>query len=151
MPRIASLWTCDPETALKELRAKDVLTRSTMVVYVRQGWSQGEALKQAVIDHRVDWRSSPSGGAVVEEDLTGRPGAKKHKGQGNSSQASFAQHFGGKEICKAFNDNRGCKGRGKGKPCPNGQLHVCDVVLPSGKPCGNKNHSRKGHKTNGNY
>ena len=143
--RIASLWTCDPDTALKELRAKDVLTRSTMVVYVRQGWSQGEALKQAVIEHRVDWRSSPSGGAVVEEDLNLPPAPKKQRNQGKPNQQSFAQHFNGKEICRDFNRNS-CKSRGKGG-CPNGKLHVCDVLLSNGKACGNKNHSRSGHRS----
>ena len=144
--RIASLWTCDAETALKELRAKDVLTRSTMVVYVRQGWSQGEALKQAVIEHRVDWRSSPTGGSVVEDDLqTGQPGSKRPRNEGHKKK--FAQHYQGKQICRAFNDGSNCKGKGKGKGCPRNHLHVCDIYLPDGKVCGSKNHNRSGHRS----
>ena len=116
-----------------------------MVVYVRQGWSQGEALKQAVIEHRVDWRSSPTGGSVVEDDLqTGQPGSKRPRNEGHKKK--FAQHFKGQQICRAFNDGSNCKSKGKGKGCPRGELHVCDVVLPSGKVCGNKGHNRSGHR-----
>jgi len=45
------------------------------------------------------------------------------------------------EICRKWNDPRGCKHK-----CPAGFLHICDVVLSSGKVCGAKSHSRIGHK-----
>ena len=44
-------------------------------------------------------------------------------------------------ICKPYNDQRGCKGK-----CPNGHLHICDVVLESGKYCLSRAHNRWGHK-----
>ena len=45
---------------------------------------------------------------------------------------------GGKKLCKAFNDQRGCKG-----DC--GALHACDVRLPSGQACQATSHNRQSH------
>ena len=47
----------------------------------------------------------------------------------------------GKNICKPHNDARGCR-----TPCPKGELHCCDIQLPTGKACGSTDHSRSGHR-----
>eukprot|EP00973_Karenia_brevis_P067784 9430718-Karenia_brevis.AAC.1 len=45
----------------------------------------------------------------------------------------------GKEICKMWNDNRGCHN----SSCPH--LHICDAMLPNGRACESKDHNRAGH------
>ena len=49
-------------------------------------------------------------------------------------------HFKGQEICKAWNDARGCT-----SPCPRGKIHVCDVLV-DGRVCGKSGQARWGHK-----
>ena len=46
---------------------------------------------------------------------------------------------GGRKLCKAYNDERGCKATN----CPS--LHLCDVKLSSGKACLSKTHKRNQH------
>ena len=161
--RVASAWTCRPDVALEELRSRDVATRSTMVTYVRQGYSQGEALKLAIVEHRVDWKTSPSGRTIRDDPEDGQeahedePPRKRRKAgkkvgafgknfgkQGQSSGSGkggkTAQHFQGRAICKSWNDNRGCKD----KKCS--KAHVCDALDKNGKPCLSRAHTRAGHK-----
>jgi hypothetical protein len=57
--RAASCLHVDPGTALSWLRERDVLTRGTMVSLMRQGWPQGEALREARREHSVDWYVKP--------------------------------------------------------------------------------------------
>ena len=45
------------------------------------------------------------------------------------------------EICRRFNDVRGCK-----QTCPLKFLHVCDCWLEAGRVCANKGHNRMTHK-----
>ena len=40
---------------------------------------------------------------------------------------------GGRPICKAFNDDRGCTERAD--QCPRGAAHVCDILFPDGRIC----------------
>jgi hypothetical protein len=47
---------------------------------------------------------------------------------------------GGQEICKRFNDPRGCTHHER--DCPQGRLHVCDVRRPEGGACGSTKHRR---------
>ena len=161
--RVASCWSCRPDVALEELRSRDIATRSTMVTYVRQGYSQGEALKQAIIEHRIDWKSSPSGRVVRDESegdghedepprkqrktKAGKGPGKRKFNQGKQGQSSgggksskTSMHFQGRPICKAWNDQRGCKD----KKC--NRVHVCDVLDKDGKPCNSRSHNRSGHK-----
>ena len=68
--RIASGWECDSNTALEALRSKGVRTRTCMVQLQRQGWPQGEAHKQALLETLVEWKSSPIGKLQVMPNLS---------------------------------------------------------------------------------
>jgi len=54
------------------------------------------------------------------------------------------QHVRGDPICKAYNDNRGCR-----RPCPQGKVHCCDAQVGGSKKlvCGKKDHTRLEHTT----
>ena len=80
------------------------------------------------------------------------PRSKKGKGSGKDAApkgttakdkatwATARKDASGNDICKMFNDVRGCKDW-----CPAKRAHVCDVVLASGKTCLSKSHARTGH------
>ena len=44
----------------------------------------------------------------------------------------------GTKVCASFSNG---KCTGKGKPCPNGQAHVCSRLLRNGRICGQKGHT----------
>ena len=48
----------------------------------------------------------------------------------------------GKELCKRWNDARGCSGGGK---CERGKVHACDVMLLTGAICASTSHNRAQH------
>ena len=130
-----------------------------MLINMRLGWTQGEALLKAQNDTQI--RLSPpaphSGrGDGGERDRSptrtiAKNPAKKRKvgqtqlrtlqnqrgppqqqatGQTRMIHAKFAK--GGKQICRAFND-----GNCKGDTCSYGRVHVCSVIQNS-KTCGGK-------------
>jgi len=62
----------------------------------------------------------------------------------SSPKKSFAKvktatEIGGKQVCKAFNDQRGCK---FGSSCK--FANICDVLV-NGKGCGRSDHNRLSH------
>jgi hypothetical protein len=98
-------------------------------------------------------RGGPGGGDGRREAARGgpSPAALKNGGVGDRSQgggdkstrnnrnAHTVSEQNGKRVCKAFNDQRGCK-----HPCEKGLLHVCDIRLQGGRVCG-KSHNRRSH------
>eukprot|EP00973_Karenia_brevis_P090827 12404487-Karenia_brevis.AAC.1 len=61
------------------------------------------------------------------------PPDPRKQGQSSSNKKSVPKTvtaIGGTDVCKKYNDQRGCKGR-----CPNGKLHVCDIILSNNKAC----------------
>lgn len=62
---------------------------------------------------------------VTEPEM---PEPKRTRHLKGDKHTTISMLKGGKRICKAYNDGRGCKGG-----C--GAEHVCDVKLPNGKPC----------------
>ena len=73
----------------------------------------------------------------------GNGGGNGGNSGGGGSVVKTAGSYQGKQICKRWNDNRGCSSE---KSCPSGGKHVCDVLKPNGQPCGSTKHSRQGHK-----
>lgn len=73
----------------------------------------------------------------------GPPGREQPGKPGNGPRAQTANDTAsGASICKKWNDSRGCKG----KSCPQGKVHCCDVRLAlGGRACGSKKHSRGQH------
>ena len=60
--------------------------------------------------------------------------------KGGKSWSTAKQTKDGKEICKAFNDQRTCS-----SPCAQGKTHVCDIVLDKTKQACGKAHTRLQH------
>ena len=74
----------------------------------------------------------------------GKKGKSKGKGDKTEAKRTWKVSTYGDdniEICRRFNDNRGCKG-----VCPQGHAHACNVVLKSGKVCAAKPHSKLTHR-----
>ena len=101
--------------------------------------------------HPLEWRSPALHGVVEEpepqvkkraappgETLESIPKRQRQLKSDNFTTVSMAK--GGRKICKAWNDGRGCTA---GQKCDN--LHVCDVKLASGKGCLSTKHSRLQH------
>ena len=126
----------DGVQSLSWLLHKDELTRSKMVEHMRQGWPQGEALEQAVTETEIAWM-------IAHHKSERRPSRDRREGtpakQGKTtltpnSNKSFDN------ICKRYNDNRGCES--KESNCPFKQIHVCNCIMPSGNVCESRSHSR---------
>ena len=115
------------------------MTRGTMTHYMRRSWPQSEALAQARREHSIDWRAMPSRRSRPnDEDEPSTPPAKRQR------QMRTGGHFQGREVCKPFNDARGCTKQEK--LCPLGRIHVCDAIGDDGQICGSRAHSRAQHK-----
>ena len=74
----------------------------------------------------------------------GKGGGATGGGKGTGTQqrktiATGSKHRG-KDICKQWNDNRGCS-----QKCPHNALHVCDALNARGEVCGSNSHSRAKH------
>ena len=69
---------------------------------------------------------------ISEDDFT----SAKHR----KKWATGRQNEQGKDLCKFYNDTRGCK-----TPCPQKKVHACDVYLATGKICGHGGHRRIHH------
>ena len=116
------------------LEERDLLCRGQMVALMRQGYPQGEALEQALTDTAVQWTIPPPPPTgqkrpLPEENALGRNRTTTNKTSGNL------------DICKKWNDNRGC--RKSEDKCPDGRRHVCDATRPDGRPCESRAHTRK--------
>ena len=126
------------------LNRNDLNTRGKMASAIRRGWSAGKALREAMHECHLEWRSP------VMQPTPNHPKLKRPaepEGQPPDSKRSRlvkADKFqtismvkGGKRICKMYNDGRGCKG------C--NDVHGCDVKLANGKPCLSTQHNRLNH------
>ena len=81
------------------------------------------------------------------EDRVKTEGAEDTQSEGATlkSAPTCAKTESGTNICKAWNDARGCSGQ----RCPKGKAHVCDIkLLESKNPCGRTDHSRRSHDAN---
>ena len=172
--RRASAWSVDGRVATAWLREKDLLTRGTAVMLMRQGLTQGQALRKAQDECRVEWNTAPRSRAAepeprarsrtprrsrrrrsraasrLSEPRPTRPAApagpsgggtrSEGKGGGKQRRVTASTAKGGKQICKPFNDDRGCTKQER--DCPHKAAHVCDFILPDGTVCGGR-HSRR--------
>ena len=139
------------EGRLSWLQEKDELTRTKMIELMRAGWAQGEALSKALTELELAWTVPPNivpnrnTGSDFGPDSGGNEGSdgggqgKKRKINGKATHVTH--DAGGLAICKAWNDNRGCKR----KSCPHGRAHVCDMIKKNGQPCLSKQHCRMNH------
>lgn len=133
--------------SLQWLLKNDMLTRSRMASLIRRSYTGGSALKEALHQTHLEWRSpalQSSGGLPKAKgqqpppEPPNPPPAKRPRQIKPDTRQTVSMLKGGKKLCKAFNDQRGCKG-----DC--GALHACDVRLPSGQACQATSHNRQSH------
>ena len=150
---------------LRWLENRDHYTRSQMVIHMRRGYPQGEALTKALEDCELKWQSPLEPGAKGPENAPrgrsrsprrgqnatgprndGGKGKRKQslmgKTQSNSMGSREGQRYasyvkGGKKVCRAYN-----MGQCNTNPCPHGGMHVCSVIT-QGKTCGLKHPATK--------
>lgn len=94
------------------------------------------------------WKEEAELWADAKDKLvTNRPGSKYDLKTGSTPSAlkvkpATANHLpSGVELCKRWNDARGCTKT----PCPKGKAHACDVLLVTGLVCASTSHSRNEH------
>ena len=132
------------------LERNDLLTRTKMASYIRQGYNAWEALQEALRETHLEWRASaiqavpnepavpPKRAAPGASEVV--PPAPKRRQIKTDAHQTISMLKGGIKLCKPWNDGRGCTNQ----KCP--QVHKCDVKLPSGKPCQGP-HPRLDHPT----
>ena len=122
-------------------------TRSKMVMLMRRGWSQGEALTKAFTENAVSWQIKHGGQQSIAGEDT-RHSAKRPQLTSNDDTKrqriiATGRNHGGRCVCKPYNDQRGCDRRES--KCPTQAKHCCDALLPSGEVCGATDHTRMHH------
>ncbi|CAE7488397.1 unnamed protein product [Symbiodinium sp. CCMP2592] len=100
--RIASSCDLPAGSLLEWVRARDEQTRARMIELIRTGWAQGEALCKSWSEHELTWMSASTGTSKrpLHEDVPGARGSPDRK---KIKTAKL-------ELCKRWNDNRGCDG-----------------------------------------
>ena len=138
------------------LQRNDVLTRGKLATYVNRGMPGSVAMKQALHETHLEWRS-PLAAPLVVSSGSVSPGTTKRKQESSPLPVGEAPTKrprtlkadrwptvsmikGGKRLCKPYNDGRGCSN----SQCD--QMHACDVKLPNGKPCLSRAHTRVQHE-----
>ena len=133
--------------SLQWMSRNDMLTRSRMASLIRRNYTAWSALKEALHQANLEWRSA----ALQNSGSLPKPRAKQpppepenlpptkrvHQVKSDNRQ-TVSMLKGGCKICKAFNDQRGGKGE-----CNN--LHVCDMRLSNGQACQSTSHNRQDH------
>ena len=132
---------------LQWLDSKDLLTRSIVVTLTREGMSAGEALKEALKETTLDWKTSDvtaepdaaahfqsKGKTAGKRSRSRRSRSKGTRKKGRTSWPSTQisqQAKGGKRCCARYQ-------RGERKePCPDrNSLHACWLRLKGGGTCG---------------
>eukprot|EP00435_Cladocopium_sp_Y103_P064411 s568_g26.t1 len=111
----------------------DLLTRSKMAALIRRGYVGASALAEALKQCHLEWRSSahqaswhpeqprptlPRAQGVPEPE--GPPPPKRPRKIKADVRQTVSMLKGGRAFCKAWNDQRGCRGCDK--------LHACDAA-----------------------
>ena len=151
--RMALKQNLGPWDTLKWTEERDRHCRGPMLISMRMGWPQGEALVKAQHDTQIRWSppaSHPGRGDGGKRDRSPTRAAAKNpakkrkvgqtqlrtlqsqKGQKGGGQTTHYANLakGGKQICRAFND-----GNCRGDVCARGRVHVRSVIQ-NGKTCG---------------
>lgn len=128
----------------------DMLTRSKMAALIRRGYAGASALSEALKQCHLEWHSpalqaswypeatqQPSSRKTTVPEPEHGPAPKRPRQIKADPRRTVSMLKGGRALCKAFNDQRGCKGCDK--------LHACDVRLPSGEACQSTRHNRLNH------
>ncbi|CAE8593271.1 unnamed protein product, partial [Polarella glacialis] len=122
---------------LSWLRTKDEATRGRQVELMRMGWPQGEALQKALTEMDLQWRVGPVPSQTKRIANESVGGGHEEEGESPAKNVRTAVTFQSQELCKKWNDQRGCPGE---KEC--GKSHRCDVIKADGNTCGSKSRNR---------
>ena len=110
------------------LKLRDEQCRARVVELFRQQWPLGEAFQKAYQEQELMWLQPPARKRTETEPTpTSTSPSKKPK---------TAREHKGLQLCKRWNDNRGCSK----EDCQD--LHACDVMLGNSKVCASKDHTR---------
>jgi hypothetical protein len=148
------------ETALEWMSNRDELTRGKIVMLAREGMPMGEAIEAALADTKVEWAMGnaqvhPGGGGSQSRNRSRSRSRRKDSPRRKATPKKEVTHHGeagrvrtgttlpgGKPICKAHNDGRGCTKAEK--DCPKKQAHACDAMVGK-KVCGKRDCVRSKH------
>ena len=133
------------------LRRRDERTRAKMAHHINQGMPGGEALQLAWNENLYLWDMEDR---TMLQETRDEAAAAPKRGRSRSKPRTASGPKGGpaknpqnvrhsafdntkkRKICGTYNGKRGCN-----SPCPNGLLHVCNVIKPDGKVCEARNHT----------
>ncbi|CAE8723016.1 unnamed protein product [Polarella glacialis] len=116
---------------LSWLRTKDEATRGRQVELMRMGWPQGEALQKALTKMELQWTVGPVASQTKRAVNESAGGGREEEGESPAKKVRTATTFQSAELCKKWNDQRGCPGE---KEC--GKTHRCDIIKADGNTCG---------------
>jgi hypothetical protein len=130
----ASLWMINPTRDIPVPRGRS---------YSRGGGRGGGGRRQRSRSNSATRKKKPR---VNDADRSQDRDGQRDGGKGGGKSGSFGSTIktcrfnkDRKQLCKPFNDARGCNNRN----CPN--AHRCDVQKPSGEAC-NSDHRRVNHR-----
>ena len=123
---VASVMQCAMGTGCSP--GFDILTRGKAAGKIRRGMRAGRALQEALTESHLQWQAPLTSGRSLGDST---PPPKRRSIELDQTPPPPPAKFprvqtvtmlkGGRKICKAFNDSRGCSN--KSCPC----AHVCDV------------------------
>ena len=117
----------------------DLLTRGAMAGKVRRGMIAERALREAIQERHLDWRTASSSRLQEASTPAKRPLTQADSPSSKCSPQTVSMLPGNRGICKPRNDERGCQN----PQCKDAR--VCDVRMPNGKACGSSTHTRANH------
>eukprot|EP00435_Cladocopium_sp_Y103_P012119 s317_g3.t1 len=105
--------------SLQWMSRNDALTRSKMASLIRRGYVGSSALREALLQTHLEWRSPAyqqtgsavkSGRSAPPPEPDQPPAPKRPRQVKADAVQTVSMVKGGKRLCKAWNDNRGCRG-----------------------------------------
>ena len=128
--RLTSELAVGQAAALQWMRARDTATRAGMVMLIRKGYPQGEALELAIKDNKIQWENGPKNvtDAQITAAILGNSSASQYDNPARVRAPTFGQQHG-VQKCIAWN-----AGHCNDPSCA--RLHVCNHVGPAGGHCG---------------
>jgi hypothetical protein len=129
--------------ALEQLRVKanKLSFGQALVLSLKEQRNAWYDYSVVLISRRESAPGSSSSNAGGHSAPVTRPGVSSSVADISRKPATGSHTKAGVQICKKFNDRRGCPQT----PCKSGQAHCCDIQLASGRICEGK-HSREQHR-----
>ena len=133
-----------PNTGVTEMKEENIpAVMAPKVPWVPPQMPWAQQLQQRLQEHNKTKRKGLKGDGKVRKgkDHNGKAGGGGKGAQGNGRQVLTGNTLkNGRQVCKPYNDPRGCKR----KDCT--MAHACDALKPNGEVCGGIGHTRLQHK-----